>query len=132
MPMSSGANRTRRIAGAIAVVVVVDALWVQAPFLVVLALPFAMVAWRYRGEHAASGAAVMLLCTAYAAIGVSYALTNGLHGPVETGQLREVISVGDFVFVYFGTPLAVWLGVRVGTSMVRRPVVTVTAQGGRA
>jgi hypothetical protein len=117
----SSVRMARRIAAAIAVVIVFDALWVQAPFLVLLAAPFAITAWRYRQGHLISSIGVIACSSVYALIGVTYALSNGLHSPQEIGQPREVISVGDFAFVYVGSPLAVWLVLHVGASMVRRP-----------
>lgn len=64
--------------------------------------------------------AVTLVCGLYLAAGVSYMLSNGLHY-AEPGEPSTWINPGDFVFVYIGTPLAVWLAVRaVGRLVVRR------------
>jgi hypothetical protein len=113
---------TRRLAAAIAGVVVFDALWVRAPFLVIMALPFAVVAWRYRGRTTAAEIALFAFCALYAVIGVMFILANGLHAPAEPNEAREVISAGDFVFAYVGTPLSIWLGGRATRSIRARHI----------
>ena len=110
-------RRSRQLAAAIAAAVLIDVLWVRAPFLALLAVPFAIIAWRYRGG-AAGSVAVALVCGLYIAVGVSYMLSNGLHY-AEPGEPSAWITPGDFVFVYIGTPLAVWLAVRAVGRLVR-------------
>jgi hypothetical protein len=110
---------TRRIAAAIAAVVVLDVLWVRAPFLIIAAVPFAVAALAYRAKHVVSGVALIAFCALYALLGISYALNNGLH-PAEPGEAAELITVGDFAFVYIGTPLAVWLAVHTARTGLRR------------
>jgi hypothetical protein len=114
-PRSSepGVVQTRRLAGALGAIVVVDALWVRAPFLVMMAVPFIVAACFIRRAGRVSALALASWCAVYVAIGVSFALSNGLHAPLESGSTasREVISAGDFAFVYIGTPLAAWLAV---------------------
>lgn len=109
--------RSRQLAAAIAAAVLIDVLWVRAPFLGVLAIPFALIAWRYRGGAAGSVAAA-LMCGLYIVIGVSYMLSNGLHY-AEPGEPSAWISPGDFVFVYIGTPLAAWLAARAVRRLVK-------------
>ncbi len=103
---------TRRLSAAVAAGVVFDAVWVGAPFLVVMALPFAVVAWRYRGRTIAANVALTAFCALYVLVGVLFMLANGFNAPTEANQPTETISAGDFVFVYVGTPLALWLGTR--------------------
>jgi hypothetical protein len=110
-------RRSRQLAAAIAAAVLIDVLFVRAPFLAFLAIPFAIIAWRYRGG-AAGSVAVALFCGLYVAAGVSYMLSNGLH-PAEPGEPSKLINPGDFVFVYIGTPLAAWLAVRAVGRLVR-------------
>lgn len=114
-----GLARTRLIAAAIGVVVVFDVAWVRAPFLLMLAVPFLVAAWRYRGEHPASKVALVAVCVLYVAAGVAYAINNGLRGPTEPGEASKFINPGDFAMVYIGTPLAAWLVVRLIASMRR-------------
>ena len=111
---------TRAIAAAIGAVVVLDVVWVRAPFLLILGLPFIATAWRYRGRHLAANVGLILWCLVYVAVGVSFALSNGLQAPAEPGDVtRSAINVGDFAAVYIGTPLAGWLGVRAAKSLLR-------------
>lgn len=111
---------TRRLAAAIAAAVAFDVAWVRAPFLIILAVPFAVIAWRYRGRTIAASIAVFAFSALFVAIGVAFILTNGLHAPAEPHQARETINAGDFVFAYIGTPLAAWLGVRAVRSLLQR------------
>jgi hypothetical protein len=113
---------TRRLAGAIAAIVVFDAVWVRAPFLAFIAMPFVITAWRYREGRMATRIALGLWCALYVLIGVTFALSNGLHAPAEPNVPQETISVGDFVFVYLGTPIAAWLLARVVGRRDRRLV----------
>ena len=113
-------NRTRLIAAGIGAVVVLDVLWVRAPFLILLGVPFMIAAWRYRGRHAVSKIALAVFSLLYVAVGVSYAVSNGLNAPAEPGEAASTINPGDFAVVYIGTPLAMWLGVRVVGSALRR------------
>jgi hypothetical protein len=118
--MSPNITTTRRIAAAIAACVALDVLWVRAPFLIIVAVPFAVVAWRYRGQHVVSAVGVIAVSALYAFLGISYAMSNGLH-PAEPHEAAHLISVGDFAFVYIGTPLAVALAVlAVRTGLLRR------------
>jgi hypothetical protein len=110
-------RRSRQLAAGIAAAVLIDVLWVQAPFLAFLAIPFAIIAWRYRGG-AVGSVAVALVCGLYVTVGVSYMLSNGLHY-AEPGEPSAWINPGDFVFVYIGTPLAAWLAVRAVGRLVR-------------
>lgn len=55
----------------------------------------------------------------YVAIGLTYALSNGLH-PAEPGRAAETINPGDFAFAYLGTPIAAWLGARLAATAIRR------------
>jgi hypothetical protein len=113
-------RRTRAIAAAIGAVVVFDVAWVRAPFLLILGVPFLVAAWRYRGKHTVTTVALVVSCLLYVAIGVSYALSNGLHGPAEPGEATSVINPGDFAAIYVGTPLAAWLAVTLAAGSVRR------------
>ena len=110
-------RRSRQLAAAVAIAVLIDVLWVRAPFLAVLAVPFAIIAWRYRGGVVGS-VALALFSGVFIAIGVSWMLANGLHY-AEPGEPSEWINPGDFVMVYIGTPLAAWLAVRAVGSLVR-------------
>ena len=95
------------------------------PYLLVfLAIPFAIIAWRYRGGVVGS-VAVALFCGLFIAVGVSWMLSNGLHY-AEPGEPSEWINPGDFVMVYIGTPLAAWLAVRAVGRLVpgRQPHAT--------
>ena len=116
----AGLTRTRLIAAAIGAVVVLDVLWVRAPFLILLGVPFMVAAWRYRGRHAVSNVALAVFCILYAVVGVSYAVNNGLNAPAEPGQTASTINPGDFAAVYIGTPLAMLLGARIVGSVLRR------------
>lgn len=122
---SNPVQATRRLAGAIAAFVLFDAVWVRAPFLAALAVPFAVAAWRYRGKHRSTNVALLAWCALYVAAGISYALSNGLHSPAEAGEPRDVINAGDFVFVYLGTPASAWLGARLLRSAIRMPVTNI-------
>jgi hypothetical protein len=94
-------------------VVVFDTIWVRAPFLGLMALPFLIAAWRYREGRLATRMALGLWCALYVLIGVTFALSNGLHAPAEANVPQETINPGDFAFVYLGTPIAAWLGARI-------------------
>lgn len=108
------------IAAAAGAVVVFDVAWVRAPFLLFLGLPFIVTAWRYRNRHATTNIVLTICCLLFVAVGVSFASSNGLHAPAEPGDtVRSTINPGDFAAVYIGTPLAAWLAVRAGTSLLR-------------
>jgi hypothetical protein len=104
----------------IAANVVFDAVWVRAPFLAFIAVPFIVTAWRYREGRLATHVALGLWCALYVLIGVTFALSNGLHAPTEPNTAQETINPGDFAFVYLGTPIAAWLGVRLAMGSGRR------------
>lgn len=96
----------RALAGAVAAIVLVDAVSVGAPGLGLLAVPFVAVAMLYRRGTTIGSAAVATLCAFYAVLGINYALGAGLDAPVA-----------DLAFAYIGTPLAlvaVVLAVRQG------------------
>jgi len=116
---SSNSVTTRRIAAGIAAVVVLDVAWVHAPFLLMFAIPFVVIALRYRGEHAVSGIAVIAFAALYAIIGASFALSSGLHYH-EPGEPTRLLNPGEFAFAYIGTPLAVWLVVQTVRTGFRR------------
>ena len=126
---SGHVNKTRAIAAAIVAVVVFDAAIVQAPFLAFLGVPFLVAALFYRGRHVVTSAVLVLFCLLYVVIGVNYAIANGLQNPAEPGEPRETINIGDFVGVYGGTALAIWLGVRVVMSLAGRRRVSEGAAG---
>jgi hypothetical protein len=111
---------TRALAAAVAAVVILDVIWVRAPFLGFIALPFVIAAWRYREGRAATHIALGLWCALYVLIGVTFALSNGLQGPAEPNLPRETINPGDFAFVYLGTPVAAWLGIRLFGGLGRK------------
>jgi predicted MFS family arabinose efflux permease len=61
-------------------------------------------------------------CALWVLLGVTYALSNGLHAPAEAGKAAETISIGDAIGVYVGAPLAAWLGIRLVVGrVVHRP-----------
>src|SRR4051812_3447464 len=68
---------TRALASAVAVTIIFDALWVRAPFLGILAVPFLVTAWRYREGRTPTRVALGLWCALYVLICVTYALSNG-------------------------------------------------------
>ena len=70
-------NPIRLLAGGIALIVVVDALSVQAPGLALVALPFVLTAGLYRRGGRAASSAVALASCLYVVVGVNYALANG-------------------------------------------------------
>lgn len=114
-------HRTRLIAAAIGAVVVFDVVWVRAPFLLGLGLPFLVAAWRYRDGHRTTNVALALFCLLYVAVGLSFAASNGLHAPAEPDDVtRSTINPGDFAAIYIGTPLAAWLAVRLGGALRHR------------
>ena len=116
----SDVTQERRLGAAIAALVAFDAAFVHAPFLAIFAVPFAIVAWRYRGRHRAATIAALLWCVLWVIVGVSFMLNNGLHAPREAGKPSETIGIGDFLSVYVGTPLTAWLAVRLATRRLRR------------
>jgi hypothetical protein len=118
--MSEMSISTRGLAAAVASAVVFDAVWVRAPFLAVIAVPFVITAWRYREGRLSTRVAFGLWCALYVLIGVTFALSNGLHAPTEPNTTQETINAGDFVFVYLGTPIAAWLLVRLASRSDRR------------
>lgn len=89
----------RALCGVIAAVVVVDALSVGAPGLALVAVPFVVAAMRFTHGTAMGSALVVVVSALYAVIGANYAVSNGLDGPL-----------GDLLFAYVGTPLAVAAG----------------------
>jgi hypothetical protein len=89
----------RVLSGVIAAVVVVDALSVGAPGLALMAVPFAIIAARYTHGSAIGSAVVVVFCALYAVLGINYAVSNGLDAPI-----------GDLLFAYVGSPLAVAAG----------------------
>jgi hypothetical protein len=112
-PEAQGTLRTRLIAAGVGAVVVFDVIWVRAPFLLTLGIPFVVASLRYRDRHATTRALLVAFCLLYVVLGVSFAASNGLRAPAEPGEVaRSTINPGDFAFVYIGTPLAAWLGVR--------------------
>jgi hypothetical protein len=104
-------RRSRQLAAALTLFVAFDVAWVRAPFLALLAVPFALTAWRLRSARLSTRVALIAWCALYSLVGVVFALTNGLHAPTEPNKATETISPGDFVNVYFGTPVAVALAV---------------------
>ena len=110
----------RKLAAALAVTALIDVVWVKAPGLAMLAIPPAIAAWRYRRGRTLSTIALALWCVVVTLIGVTFMVSNGLHAPLEPGQTREWINPGDFVGVYIGTPIAVWLGTVLVLRLVRR------------
>ncbi|MDQ1514608.1 MAG: hypothetical protein QOE80_438 [Actinomycetota bacterium] len=118
----SAITRTRTLFAVLASIVVFDAAFLHAPFLAALAVPFAVATWRYRQGRAAATIGLALWCAIYVAIGASFAVSNGFHAPLETGSVgpREMINPGDFAFVYLGTPIALWLTIRLGRRLVGR------------
>lgn len=103
-------KRMRQLAGAIALAVLFDAIVIEVPFIAFLGIPFAVAAWRFRRGRLLSSIALTLWCALYTLLGVMYAVNNGFHDPAEAGRPTQWINPGDFVFVYVGTPLAIWLG----------------------
>src|SRR4051812_29641859 len=116
----SDVRTERRLSAAIAALIALDAVFVGAPGLAVFALPFAIVAWRYRGRHRVATIAALLWCVLWVIVGVNFMLGNGLHEPREAGKSIETINIGDFLSVYLGTPLTAWLTVRLATRRLRR------------
>lgn len=115
-------TRDRQLAGAAGAAIVFDAAVVHAPFLVIAAVPFLVAAWRYRGRHTAATLALAVWCALWVLVGVTYALSNGLHAPTEPNQATETIGIGDVIGVFVGAPLAAWLGVRLVVGRVRHRV----------
>lgn len=114
-------TRVRQLSGAVAIAVLVDVAWVRAPFLAFLAVPFAVAAWRYRRGRAVTTVALTLWCALYTLIGVIYAINNGLHDPQGPGEtVTHWINPGDFVAIYIGTPIAIWLAVVLVTRLTGR------------
>jgi hypothetical protein len=89
----------RALCTAVGVIVVVDALAVQAPGLALLAVPFLAAAVALRHGGRASSAALTVLCALFVAIGISFAASNGFDA-----------GWGDLLFAYAGTPLALAAG----------------------
>lgn len=85
----------RSFAGVIAAVVVIDAVWVQAGFLAILAVPFIAIALLMRSGGTPATAAAMLANLFYALIGLNFIAVNRFSAPG-----------GDLLFAYVGTPLA--------------------------
>lgn len=85
----------RTFAAIIAVVVVIDAAWVGAGGLALLALPFIAIALLMRSGGTPATAGAMLANAFYAVIGLSFIAANGIDAPG-----------GDLLFAYVGTPLA--------------------------
>jgi hypothetical protein len=89
----------RALCVAVGVIVVVDALAVQAPGLALLAVPFLAAGLALRRAGRASSAALSVLAALYVAIGISFAASNGFDA-----------GWGDLLFAYAGTPLALGVG----------------------
>jgi len=119
---TSAIAQTRTLFALLAAIVAFDAIVVRAPFLALIAVPFAVAAWRYRRPRPAGTLTLLLFCAVYVAIGVVFAASNGLHAPLEPGSTgpRPMINPGDFAFVYLGTPIALWLAVRLLRGLVER------------
>ncbi|MEY2433184.1 MAG: hypothetical protein QOC92_2909 [Acidimicrobiaceae bacterium] len=111
---------TRTLAATVAAMIIFDTIWVRAPFLAILALPFIITAWRYRDGRTSTRIALGLWCALYVLIAVTYAIGNGMNSPKEPNQATETISVGDFVGVYLAGLVAAWLGVQVFSGLRRR------------
>jgi hypothetical protein len=118
----NGTGRTRALCAGIAAVVVLDVVWVRAPFLIIVAVPFLVAAWRYRRGGLPATLGLVVAAALYVLIGVAYAVANGFHEPLDEGATgpRDLINPGDFAFVYVGTPLAAWLLVHLVGSLLRR------------
>ena len=115
------------LSAAIAAVVLFDVAWVRAPFLAFVAIPFAVAAWRYRKGHPVSTVALVLWSLLYVAIGLSFAVHNGLHEH-EPGEAVKWINAGDFAFAYIGTPIAALIaGGLIGRLVRRRDRTTTVA-----
>ena len=119
-------RRTRQLAGAVALAVAVDVAWVKAPFLVIMAVPFALTAWRLRSARVPTRIAIVLFSALYALIGASYALSNGIHDGAGHNS-SALINPGDFVGVYVGSAFAVWLAVHVVAHSLRRRAIVASA-----
>ena len=117
--MSDSVRTIRQLAAVIAALVAFDVIWVKAPFLAFLGIPFVLVAWRYREGRTVTNVAIVGWCVLYTLIGISFALNNGLH-PAEPNELPRLINPGDFAEVYIGTPLAVWLATTVARRAAHR------------
>ena len=89
----------RALCAAVGVIVVVDALAVQAPGLALLAVPFLAAGLALRQAGRASSAAIAVLSALFVAIGLSFAASNGFDA-----------GWGDLLFAYAGTPLALAAG----------------------
>lgn len=98
MATVAGFGVVRGIAAALAAIVVVDAVSVGAPGLALLAVPFAIAAWRFRAGTWWGTTLLGLWSALYVLIGANYAIANG----VDAGW-------GDLLFAYVGTPLALAL-----------------------
>jgi hypothetical protein len=112
MSSEQSIQRMRQLALAVTAVVVFDMVWVRAPFGAIIALPFAITAWRLRTARIPTRLALIAACALYVAIGVSYAMSNGIHDGAGHNA-SALINPGDFAFAYLGTPLAALLALQV-------------------
>ena len=85
----------RALCGVLAVVVLVDTLWVRAPGLGLLAVPFVVGAVGMRRGRVVPTVVIALFAALFVFVGANYATANGFNGPG-----------GDLVFAYLGTPVA--------------------------
>jgi hypothetical protein len=88
----------RVLCGVLAIVVLVDALWVRAPGLALLALPYAIGAVGMRRGRVVPTVVIALFAALYVFVGANFAIASGFDAPG-----------GDLVFAYLGTPVAALL-----------------------
>jgi hypothetical protein len=85
----------RALCGALAVIVIVDAVSVGAPGLALLAVPFVIGAYRFRRGNVLGTLAIGTFALLFAVLGINYAVSNGFDA-----------GWGDLLFAYLGTPIA--------------------------
>ena len=99
----------RALCAGLGVIVIIDALSVQAPGLALLGLPFLLAGAALREGGRLPMAALALVSGLFVAIGVMFAVSNGFDA-----------GWGDLLFAYAGTPVAVAIGLLAATRMLRR------------
>ena len=97
------------LAGIVGGIVVLDAISVGAPGLALLAVPFAIIAWRFRKATWWGSTLALLFCALFVAIGVNFIIANGFDAPW-----------GDLLFAYVGTPVTLAAGVLIVRHLIAR------------
>lgn len=99
----------RALAGAVALIVLIDTATVLAPGLGLLAVPFIIAALRYKRGTWWGSALVFVWAALFVVIGVAFIAANGFDA-----------GWGDLLFAWAGTPVALALAVSVVRHLVTR------------